>query len=540
MSPLQRERALCWGVALAFIAPLLLTRYFPGLDLPWHGAICAVLHTGDAEVEPRFLGQLTVDSQLSSYLTLYVSVDALARVVGDVALAMQVVIVLYVVAFVLSARSLVRAFGGDGGIAVLAAPAAFSVTLQFGFLSYALAFPMTLWSWALLVRLFALAPAPLTAFRLVGVLALSALIALTHPFAAAVALAGSILLVLLHAGRTTWGRAVLAVAALIAGAVPSVLAVALIGGGPADGGAVPMPPLPGQGLLAQLGALDFTPAQESLAAAPAWLFGFVPEGARFALVAAGLMAVVVARHQAGAARAEVPSSAVRRAPVYLAAVLLAIYLLTPYTLEWPRRWFGAQPRLLPLLWVVAVAALAPRPTTTTRRAHWRVLAAPLAVSAIALVLLATTTLLPFATEAWDLRAIVTASAPRARTLALIEQPPTEDRAPAGPWRHAADYLMVEQGGVVSNLPFLGSSAGNAGVLVPVRRAASAPPMPAAPGPGQPRTFDWERHAAGWDQIVIRDLDPAEPWPYFAGHEDGVELISRAGRWRLFRVIAPNP
>jgi hypothetical protein len=159
----------------------------------------------------------------------------------------------------------------------------------------------------------------------------------------------------------------------------------------------------------------------------------------------------------------------------------------------------------------------------------------LVVAATALVVLAATALVPFSIEAWDLRTVITASAPRVRTLALIEQPRAIGRAPAGPWRHAGAYLMVEKGGVVSNLAFLGSSAGNAGILVPVKRAVDAPPLGLAPGPGQPRSFLWEQHTTGWDQILIRDLDPEAPWPYVAGHEGDVDLVARAGRWRLFRV-----
>ena len=48
-------------------APVALSPYFPGLDLPWHALFGAVIH-GDQDS----LGHLAVDFKLSSYATLYV------------------------------------------------------------------------------------------------------------------------------------------------------------------------------------------------------------------------------------------------------------------------------------------------------------------------------------------------------------------------------------------------------------------------------------------------------------------------------------
>jgi hypothetical protein len=121
-----------------------------------------------------------------------------------------------------------------------------------------------------------------------------------------------------------------------------------------------------------------------------------------------------------------------------------------------------------------------------------------------------------------------------RTLALIEQPRTRPRTPASPWRHAAAYVIVDHGGFVSHLPMSRPYAGNAGAVVPVRRAIDSPPLPREPRQGYPRTFDWDTHAAGWDQFLIRDSNPDQPWDYFGKHAKDVELIARRGRWRLYR------
>lgn len=509
---------LVLGCALAYAAPLLATRYFPGLDLPWHGAVVAVMHEGGGD---RFLGYFEVDSQFSSYLTLYLLLDALAYVTGDVAIAMQVVIAGYVVAFAGSARRLLRSFGGDGGLAVLAAPAAYSVTLEFGFLGYALCFPLTFWLWARARELDA-SDHPLRAVA--AMFALTAAIALTHPFAAIVALAGLAVIASLHASLR---RAGLALGAAAVGIVPAVIAAMMLAG---DAGAGTTPiATPGAGWWDKLQTQDFVSPVESMAAAPVRLFGFIPDWACFVLVALGIAAALHARGRGGAPLIDRVS--VRRSAGYLLLALTAIYLVTPYTFYWPRHWYGAQPRLLPLIWVVALVALRMRPGASVRALH-----APLAVSLAALATLIGTSLLPFAREASDFRAVLEASAPEVKTLGLIEQRWANWREPPSPWRHAPAWLLAERGGYVSNLVFAAPASGNAGVIVPVRTRADAPAQPASPPTGRAYWFSWEQHAPGWDQFLIRDRDPERRHDYFAGHASQVELVIQQGRWRLYRRV----
>jgi hypothetical protein len=106
--------------------------------------------------------------------------------------------------------------------------------------------------------------------------------------------------------------------------------------------------------------------------------------------------------------------------------------------------------------------------------------------------------------------------------------------PAGPFRHFGAWLVVDRGGFVSHLPM---TSGYTGELTPVRRARTAPAIPRAPQQGWPRTFDWSRHAPGWDQFLVRDLDPAHPFGYFRGHEHDVALLARHGRWRLYAATS---
>jgi hypothetical protein len=111
-----------------------------------------------------------------------------------------------------------------------------------------------------------------------------------------------------------------------------------------------------------------------------------------------------------------------------------------------------------------------------------------------------------------------------------------DREPPDPFRNAAAWIVAERGGFASHLPLSQRSGLNSGQHIPVRPPEGAPFPPPAPPLGFARAFRWERHAAGWDQFLIRDLDAARPRDYFTGHAAEVETVVRAGRWRLVRRI----
>lgn len=516
------EPVACAAVTLAYVIPLLLTRYFPGLDLPWHAAITEVMHRHDSDAVYRdFLGYFQVDQRFSSYLTLYVLVDLLAFVVRDVVIAMQVVIALYVAAFVFGARRLIRAFSGHGSLAVLAAPAAYSVTMQYGFLTYALTYPMTLYLWALLVELF---DGKWSRWRYAAIALLSLLIAITHPFAAVIALLGAAAIIAAQYRRAPQ-PALGAIACLLTGLVPVVISVITVAGA---GRAAQPRLLRHYSLWRKLWAQEFTAPLEALASAPFRLFGFLSPAACFLLVGCAAIAATLSRHLGGL---PVTERLARRALAALAGALVLAYLITPFTFNWPRHWYAVQPRLLPLLWVVALALL--RTNIHVRRSDVIGLP-PLVITTMAWAMLMLTTWLPFAREASDFRAVIAHSADGVRTLTLVEQEPTRERRPAGHWRHFGAYVLVDHGGFVSYLPMSQPRVGNAGILVPVNRAPDSPPLPRSPPQGYPRSFSWELYGAGWDQFLIRDADPQHRWDYFRSHAAGVELVARRGRWRLYR------
>jgi len=526
--PVDRlDLVLVAAVSIGFALPLALARYAPGGDTPWHAAVVAVM----ADPDPaRFLGAYEVDpgAGVGSYVALYRLLGLAARAIGAPA-AIQLLCIASVVGMVWAARSLARSFAADGALAILAAPAAYSTTLEFGFVIYLPTFALTLWLWALVRVVMQRGARP---WRVIALAASWLGVSLCHPFAALVAGLGAALLWLCELSRERARRAALVAAVLAAGALPAALAIGAVG---TSGGSRIAA---GASLWDRLNLQVFVPPLESIASAPVQLIGFVDPAWRYGLVAL-LAAVAVAwrvlaprpspaGHDAAAPAVDGPSAS-RRAGLYLFLLLAALYLVTPFTFEWPRNWYGAQPRLVPLVWVVGLVALRPV------RVGWARVAA-LAVSTAALAALALGALGPRAAEARDLAAVLARSAPSARTLGLIEQRAAVDREPPDSFRSATGWVVAERGGFASHLPIDESGGLNSGQHIPVRRAAGAPPMPLAPPIWRPHAFDWARHAAGWTQFLIRDLDPAHPRDYFAGHASEVVPVARAGRWRLFRRV----
>jgi hypothetical protein len=518
----RAELILVAAVSLAFALPLALSPYVPGGDAPWHAAVVAILATGDPD---RFLGMFETQAGLGTYVAVYRLLALLARVVGAAA-AVQILSVLVVIGFVWAARSLARSFGADGAVAILAAPAAYSTTLEFGFLVYLPSMPLTLWLWALIRTTMRHGA---TRRRVAAMAGAWIGICLCHAFAAAVAGLGAALLWLCEQSRERRGRAALIGVVMVTGALPAVFALAGVSIGTRQ-----FPGLDRAPLWDRLMTQVFVPPLESIARAPSHVVGYVGDAWRVGLVAA-LLAVaigwrIVSRSSvASSAEPETESSASRRAGVYLVALLAVLYLITPFTFEWPRNWYGAQPRIVPLLWVAALVALGPSCSRWGR-------GAALAVAAAALVCLTVQALLPHAAEARDLAAVIERSPSAPRTLGLIEQRPAVDRDPPDPFRNAVAWMMAERGGFASHLPMLQRSVVESRELIPVHLAEGAAPVPPAPPLGFARAFRWERHAAGWDQFLIRDLDPARPRDYFTGHAAEVETVVRAGRWRLVRRI----
>jgi hypothetical protein len=205
--------------------------------------------------------------------------------------------------------------------------------------------------------------------------------------------------------------------------------------------------------------------------------------------------------------------------IALAAGMFLAFLRTPFHMTWPQTMVGAQPRWLPLLWVVVLAAAAPIRLRGSKHA------AVSLVPAVFLIILSASVMLPFAADVSNFRAVVERADEGARTLVLIEQEPAPDRAPAQPLRHFGAYLMAAKGGIVSNIPRWAASQ----AWVPVRLVTE---LPGAPPPGYSRSFRFDKHGDGWDQFLVYDRDPAKRFEYFQGAP--VTLVVESQRWRLYR------
>jgi hypothetical protein len=316
---LTATQCLVGAAAVAYAAPLALSRYFPGADLPFHALAVAA---GDVNL-------LFVDRQPggTSYLTLYALARPLYRVLGDPALALQLIGGLAVIGFVAAAARLARSLAVHPGVAVLAAPAAYSVVAAYGFLPFSLAYPLMFWLWAFARE--AMATNEWCWQPLAGVAATSLAIAVTHPLAAAIAGVGVVAILAASIDCRNLRRAAAVGGLALLAAVPAVAAAAKLSGHPD-------PDLPG--LLADASLWDRLAAgpRSSLAAAllrgPCDVVGAIAPSWRAVVIVSSLAAGMVARRAAVAERA--PGRRGWCAELLLAA-LVAVYLLTPYYLEAP-------------------------------------------------------------------------------------------------------------------------------------------------------------------------------------------------------------
>jgi len=481
-------------IAIAAVVPVLLTPYLPGLDAPWHALfVSAIEHADDAT--DRYLGGLEVAVRFHGYTGFYVLVSALAKVMS-VLRAMQVVVALYVVAWVFAAAHLLAAFGRDRRSALAAAPVAYSAALGYGFLPFTMAYPLILWQWAAARRYCR------DGHRrdLAVLVATTAALALTHAFAAAVGIGCALLLVAVN--RQSGHRLRAALAIVVPGALVAWQLVAM-------GVNEELPAFMRRvSWWQRLENQPFSSPAQTALELPGNALAFLPSLGAVAYVLGSLSVLAFVHYRSS-----------ERAPHREASWLLAIVLLgtfaTPFHFDWPRTMVAAQPRLAPLVVVVALLWLTPS------RLSSRVVGL---VGALALAALVATAI-PFArfgAEMSDFDAVVAESSMGKRTLALIEQPVAPERGAAGPLRHVGAYVVVARGGLVSGFP--GWARTQPWVPVALRRR-----LPPAPPPGAPRTFRWERHG-DWDQFLIYDEDPTRRFDYLGEHARPVAI---RGHWRLY-------
>jgi hypothetical protein len=133
-----------------FLAPLVVTRFLPGLDLPFHLAMADMLGKGGAATDPYrefYIGKLG----LEPYAIHYIALGALGRFFSLMT-AHKIVIGLYIAALPLSLAALLGAARRSRLPALLAFPLAYNLTLHYGFISFALSLPMLFLLLAALAR----------------------------------------------------------------------------------------------------------------------------------------------------------------------------------------------------------------------------------------------------------------------------------------------------------------------------------------------------------------------------------------------------
>jgi hypothetical protein len=518
------EVTLVAVTSLLFAALVFGGPYIPGLDMPWHTLTSHLLaHSGAEDFGPRFAGFFVRLYMLPANMSYYFVSAWMTKLTGSVLIATQILVAIYVIGFVWSTWLLLRAFGGSGVLAVLAAPAAYSGALEFGFVTFSLTYPLIILLWALSRR--AACAERLSAANIVGIGTLSLIVSFTHPFAAALALIGVAVVTVIDMDRSNARRRLAIVATAVVATFPMVVSLVTLARDGASQSSWQPALMRNAGLWDKMTSHQYTALDESLAAAPVRLFGYLPPVWRFVIATAGLMSATLAHRLPSGGHVR---STGARVAWWLVVILALLYLVTPYQFMWPYRWFGAQPRVLPLLWIAGLVVCRVAPG-----ASWRHAIGPFTVALTALTVLYSAGLHPFQVESRDFRAVVEAGASRTTTLALIEQPPHSDHGPRSPFRHFSSYAIVERDGYSSHLPHAERGTGNAGKLIPVVVAADAPDL-AVPQLGYSRTFDWTKHSDGWNQFLIRDIDTEQRFDYFREHSSEVELLSQHGRWRLYR------
>jgi hypothetical protein len=136
-----------------FLAPLVVARYLPGLDLPFHLSMADMLRkAGDpaSPYAPYYQGGLSVAPYAAHYIGLRVLAVAVPLMTAH-----KLIVGLYVASFPLAAAALLGACGRSRVPALLAFPLAYNLTLHYGFVSFALSLPVLMLLLAALVTFLA-------------------------------------------------------------------------------------------------------------------------------------------------------------------------------------------------------------------------------------------------------------------------------------------------------------------------------------------------------------------------------------------------
>jgi hypothetical protein len=512
----SRQERADLGVLLALVVlamlPLFAGRYLPFFDYPAHLSIPAVLrHRADPATDVARLWQLDLRLVPNA---LHYALTWAGSFVMPLESASRLFVALFCVAALPAAGAFVlRELGRDFRLAILIVPVAWNQCLWFGFIGFCAALPMSLVVLALLDRALR---APSLRLSL-GLAALVALLAFTHFFVLAVTL-GLALVVLLNRLRDVgFARAFGAAAPLLSG--PAVMAPWFLSG--LRGG-----PQPSGGPLGHLWSSRPSLGEYARLLHHWFIGGYsnrVDDALAVLLVSALALLIFV-----GPARGVVDgvTAATRRLPVLLAGCLAFGYVALPFEIHAPFAWWAMNVRLLPLLFVWLVIAVAPGPLGAWARP---VLGAAAAGSAAFFVYVAIDIGYVFngSAGASGLGEVVSVLPKGARVLGLYSDYRQRPRYEYYPYAYAALYAVVEHGGLAT--PF-----------IPIPQAWSNPKqVPAFPAGGDVAFFQKAEHLGPYSHFLVRTCQGPGCLPDPLAGAPEVQRVAEAALWRLYACVSAS-
>jgi hypothetical protein len=222
-----------------------------------------------------------------------------------------------------------------------------------------------------------------------------------------------------------------------------------------------------------------------------------------------------------------PAPARRPDPLLLAGlgwpvvVFAAGYLFLPMKLMWPDFWWGVRVRcVMPLfLLLIALPRVRPRGLPT-----WA--AAP----ALAAALWMFGYIVHDFSSYWRGRVLVgfeqaLAAVPPGRSILVFPDLPDAHYTEGHPY--LPQVYVARKGGRV--VPYLGGHPG--AYWITMKEPPPSPPW------GDPRLFDWQQHAAGYDYFLLElPVDGAPPDPMRFVPPGAVGVVSAHGQWVLWKRL----
>ena len=508
---------LCLMVSvIAGVIPLWSSELLPFMDLPQHLATIRVLAGLD---DPQVAGFYDASLGSTQYLGYYYLVEALAWF-SDLDTGNRLALSLYALALPLSLAAYLKAFGRDPAVSLLSVPLVFNTFLFMGFANYVLAFPLIFFALALLRRL-------MDTFSLgscIGLALLTLAIFYSHVHAFLIyGLAAGLIGLLSGRGfhpRHWWRQATHLVPSLVLMGVWMQRSLILAGdeAWKTGHGGRNVSPV----------EMRWEPLIDRFTALPRQLLDTYrddsDERILLALLALTALLILFRRFEpseddvrvVGESRAWLRA----RTPEIILAAMGLTYILSPISYKWI---WPISHRMVPVLALFGLAGLAWR--------HLRYRPALLLVPATLINLWACQVhvdkVWAFDEEAGPIKDLVAEAEPDKRLLGLIFERGSRVVNHA-PYLHFAQYYVVERGGVAS-FSFVDFPQS------PIRyREESAPPRLPNRFEWTPERFRFSVHGAYYDYFLVRDAPQNAKRRPFKGHQDAVELVSRQGRWALYR------